>query len=234
MYTNKAGDKVSLKSAYMIVSFFDINNVFFTLWDYPMSYLEFFGTIANILTVWLTTRKSVWNWPMGIVATVLFSVLFYQIRLYSDLLEQVYYLATGFWGWWAWTRVTSRNDEKEKTGDIEVLSRSGWLWVLVSLGVGTVLLGWFMARIHLFFPGIFPDPASFPYLDAFTTVASFVAQVLLILKRLESWYLWIVVDVIGVWLYSVKDVKFVALLFALFLGLAIKGYLSWRREVRVL
>lgn len=214
----------------MFTNFFDINNVFFTLWDYPMSYLEFFGTILNIVTVWLCTKKNIWNWPIGIAATVLFAVLFYKIQLYSDFFEQIYFLITGVWGWWAWSTLRRRSVQKTEQS-VTALSKEGIVWTGVGLIVGTMILGWFMSRIHLFFPGAFPEAASFPYLDAFTTVASFAAQILLIFKKVENWYLWILVDVIGVWLYNEKEVRFVAILYFIFLILATKGYLSWKKEL---
>lgn len=214
----------------MIASFFDINNVFFTLWDYPMSYLEFFGTVLNIITVWLCARKSVWNWPIGIAAVVLFGVLFYQIQLYSDFLEQVYYFLTGFWGWWVWSRLGKGSKDE---GGAETISRNtlgeNAAWG-VALVIGTLVLGAFMARIDTIFPQWFPEAASFPYLDAFTTVASFIAQILLIRQRLENWYLWIAVDIIGVWLYYEKEVKFVSVLYFIFLIIATSGLIRWQRK----
>ncbi len=218
----------------MISTLFDINTVFFTLWDYPMSYLEFFGTILNIICVWLTTKKSIWNWPVGILAVILFGALFYQIRLYSDLMEQIYFLGTGIWGWFVWAKLG-----KEETKDADSMGgvhRSSPLEMActgLALVVGTVLLGYLMSRIHLFFPTWFPEPAAFPFLDAFTTVASFAAQILLVFKRVENWYLWIVIDIIGVWLYYEKEVKFVAILYFIFLVLATKGMLAWRKELLV-
>ena len=217
----------------MIYSLFDINTIFFTVWEYPMSYLEFFGTVLNIWCVWLTTRKSIWNWPVGIVAVVLFGVLFYQIRLYSDFLEQGYYLATGIWGWIAWSKLSSQVSGEDGNGSGVVRATRGELFlIVVSIALGTMVLGAFMARADVLIPSWFPEPASFPYLDAFTTVAAFAAQILLILRRVENWYLWILIDVIGVWLYSEKEVKFVALLYFIFLVLATKGLLLWKKELR--
>ncbi len=195
-----------------------------------MSYLEFCGTILNLITVWLCARKSIWNWPIGIGAVILFAVLFYQIRLYSDFLEQIYYFVTGFWGWWMWLRLKK---EQGKSPTQETISHNTkyenirWTFVLI---VGTIILGAFIARIHVLFPLWFPEAASFPYLDAFTTVASFIAQILLVRQRLENWYLWIVVDIIGVWLYYTKEVKFVSVLYAIFLLLALSGLYRWHAE----
>lgn len=77
-----------------LLYFLDINTTFFTVMGYPMSYIEFFGTIFNIICVYLVARNNIWNWPIGILGVILYIFLFYQIQLYSDLLEQVYFLIT--------------------------------------------------------------------------------------------------------------------------------------------
>ncbi len=85
------------------------------------------------------------------------------------------------------------------------------------------------SRPHVLLPALFPEPASYPYVDALTTVMSFTAMLLMARQRIESWGYWIVVDVIGIWLYYVKDVRFVALLYVVLLILATKGLVSWLR-----
>lgn len=52
---------------------------------------------------------------------------------------------------------------------------------------------------------------------------SLVAMWLIARKRVESWYYWIVVDIIGIALYFVKDVRPISLLYVVLLVLAIKG-----------
>mgnify|MGYP002640691776 CR=1 FL=1 len=212
-----------------ILNFFDINNTFFTLLDYPMSYLEFFGTIFNLICVWLVARNNIWNWPIGILGVVLFAVLFYQIQLYSDLIEQFYFLITGFYGWWAWWYY--KNKDKQKTEKKEFLITRNKLWqngLYAGITIiGTLLMGYIMGHIHLYFPNFFQVPASYPYLDAFTTVLSFVATILIIYKKIDCWPIWIVVDIIGVGLYFAKGVVFVSLLYFIFLILASKGLYNW-------
>ncbi|MFA5831812.1 MAG: nicotinamide riboside transporter PnuC [Candidatus Paceibacterota bacterium] len=210
-------------------AFFDINNIFFTVLGYPMSYVEFFGTALNILSVWLVARNKILNWPVGIVGVVLFGALYWQIHLYSDFLEQIYYLFTGFWGWWAWSR--GKNNE-EKTSHVTSLQNSARLFWCGTIIIGTLALGYITAHLHLFAPGYFPVAASFPYLDAFTTVLSFVATIFLVRKQIESWLLWIAVDIIGIWLYWVKEVRLVALLYVLFLIMATQGLFIWFRLKR--
>jgi nicotinamide mononucleotide transporter len=93
----------------------------------------------------------------------------------------------------------------------------------------TVALGATMSRVHAWAPEAFPEAASYPYLDALTTVMSLVAMWLMARKHVESWIYWIVVDLIGVWLYFVKDVRLISLLYTVLLILAVRGLISWNR-----
>ncbi len=204
---------------------FDINNIFFTIINYPMSYIEFFGTIFNIASVWLIARNKIINWPIGIIGTILFGALYWQINLYSDFLEQIYFLVTGFWGWWLWTQ-GKRTDDKNVSG-ITTLTKSqkiNWFGITV---VGTFVLGYLTSNLFVYFPNVFPAPASYAYLDSFTTVMSFVATIFMIKRKIECWYIWIAVDIIGIWLYWAKDVKLVSLLYVLFLIMATQGLFIW-------
>jgi nicotinamide mononucleotide transporter len=207
----------------------DVNNVAFTLMGYPMSYVELFGTLFYLWSVWLMSRRRMLTWPVGIVSVLLYAALFYQIRLYSDALEQVYYLAASAYGWWHWAK-SRREGEKNLVG-VRYSSLRGIAWGLAVTLVLSLCLGVLMSRAHVLLPALFPEPASYPLLDALTTVMSFTAMWLLARRRIESWLYWIVVDVIGIWLYYFKEVKFVSLLYVILLGLAINGLISWRKAV---
>ena len=191
-----------------------------------MSYIEFFGTIFNIWSVWLVAKNKILNWPIGLIGTILFTALFWQIHLYSDFLEQIYYFITGIWGWWVWSQ--SNKKETNENG-ITVLKRNMQIIWLFIIALGTVVLGYVTSHLNIWLPTYFPTAASYVYLDAFTTVVSFVATILLIRKKIDAWYLWILIDIIGIWLYWVKGVHFVSLLYVVFLVLATKGLLNWLR-----
>lgn len=210
-------------------SLFDVNTIAFTVLGYPLSYLELVGTLLYLWSVWLIARQQILTWPVGIVSVLLFMLLFYQIRLYSDALEQIYYLVASVYGWWLWRR----RGRSEAQPFVPYLSapRSLGLVLLLTIGLG-LALGSIMGRIHELLPVLFPAPAAFPYLDALTTVMSFSAMWLLAQKRLESWAYWIVVDVIGIGLYAVQGVRFIALLYVVLLVLAISGLRNWLRAAR--
>ncbi len=106
--------------------------------------------------------------------------------------------------------------------------RHSLLTLSMTLGVG-LALGGMMGEIHIWLPQWFPEAAAFPFLDAMTTVMSFTAMALMTLKRIKSWFYWIVVDIIAIGLYYVKDVWFLSLLYILLLGIALHGLRAWHR-----
>ncbi|WP_260446834.1 nicotinamide riboside transporter PnuC [Nostoc sp. 2RC] len=210
--------------------FWSVNNIAFKVLGYPMSYVEFLGTIFSLWSVWLISERKILTWPVGIVSVLLYMVLFYQIGLYSDTIEQVYYLGTSIYGWWRWSTPESANG---KIANVRYSSRHTIFLTALGTIVISLATGIFMSQIHLILPTIFLEKASFPYLDALTTIMSFTAMWLMTQKRIESWYYWIVVDIIGIWLYYVKQVKFVALLYVILLFMAINGSRSWLKTVKL-
>jgi nicotinamide mononucleotide transporter len=201
----------------------------FVILGYPMSCIEFAGTALYLCSVWLISRRSVLTWPVGMIAVALFMALFYQIRLYSDTLEQVYYLGASVYGWWYWSRSEPGTRTIAEVDFSGARSAAAWLIATLMLSAG---LGVVMSRVHEWAPWLFPEAASYPYLDALTTVMSLVAMWLMARKHIESWIYWIVVDAVGIWLYFVKDVKFVSLLYVILLVLAIGGLADWMRARR--
>ena len=156
-----------------IQTIFSVNTIFFEILDYPMSYLEFFGTILYLLSVLLIAQKNMLTWPIGLISVVLFGVLFYQIQLYSDTIEQIYYFGACIYGWIYWNQ---KKTEPNDSTDFRYSSLKHLLtWGLITT-ILSILLTIFMKDIHILLPKIFPAPASFPFLDALTTMMSFVAM----------------------------------------------------------
>lgn len=216
-----------------ILAFFDVNNIAFTLLGYPISWLELVGTIFNLACVILVARRNILTWPVGIIAVVLFGILFYQINLYADVIEQVYYLITGVVGWYLWASV-KRNERDKKDKKVLITTNSLFeniTWI-AAIAATSAVAAWALTNVHIWLPAFFPEPASLPAIDATTTIMSFVAQFLMMRRRLENWYLWIIVDVVAIWLYWYKGVPFVALLYLAFLVNAFYGLASWKRAMR--
>lgn len=211
----------------ILLTFFDVNTTFFTLLGYPISYLEFTGTIFNLASVWLVAKRNIWTWPVAMIGVILFGIMFYQIQLYADFFEQIYYFITGLWGWYLW----QTGKEKEANGKVVITrnTRSVNVYWIAGIALTSIVATFLLTNLNTWLPDLFPEPASLPALDATTTVMSFAATILMIKRKVESWVLWVLVDIVAVGLYYYKEVPFVALLYLIFLGIATTGLVNWYR-----
>ncbi len=213
-----------------MLEFFSVKKIIFTIFSYPMSYIELVGTLLYLWSVWLISQRNMLTWPVGIISVLLYMMLFYQIQLYSDALEQIYYLGTSLYGWWYWGSTRKHPEE------ITLVNYSSPKWMFGWIGLTSIIsiaLGLLMSKIDVICPSIFPRKASFPFLDALTTIMSFTAMWLMVRRRIESWIYWIIVDIIGIGLYYAKEIKFISLLYVILLGLAIKGFISWHKSTKL-
>jgi nicotinamide mononucleotide transporter len=141
------------------------------------------------------------------------------------MLEQVYYFVISTIGWITWQK------KKEKQADKKIRtswsSKKGILIGIFVTGIATGILSICTLNFHKWLPNIFTEAASFPILDAWTTIMSFVAMYLTTIRRNEGWLYWIIVDIIAIWLYWIKDVRFVALQYIILLIMAVYGFINW-------
>lgn len=79
-----------------IPAFLDVNSVFFSVLDYPVSYVEFMGAATGLVSVALAAKSNIWTWASGLVNVTCFFLIFYQVQLYSGMFLQVYFLRRAF------------------------------------------------------------------------------------------------------------------------------------------
>lgn len=181
--------------------------------------LEWAGALTGLVCVWLTVRAHVACWPVGIVSSAAYAWFFYaQLKLYSDALLQLFFVGTSLLGWRHWRGGGHARPELPITW----LDARGRVAALVSTAVTSGAVGWTFAR--------FTD-ASLPWLDAATSGMSVTAQLLLVRKKVDAWVLWILVDALSVSMYLAKQARLTALLYGVFLVLATRGLLSWKRSL---
>jgi nicotinamide mononucleotide transporter len=168
--------------------------------------------------VWLTVRQNVWCWPAGLVNVSLFAVVFLHARLYGATSLQVVYVALCLYGWYEWLHGGTGHGRL-------VVSRTPALWV-AGLGLGGVA---FAVAFGLFLK--LRTDEVLPFWDSATTAFSLVAQWMTTRKWIENWVVWIAVDVVYVGMYVSQRLYLTALLYAVFLVLAVAGLLEWRRSM---
>src|SRR3954454_19971303 len=173
-----------------------LNTVLFHLANDAVTWVELLGFITGGACVWLTVRRHVLNFPVGIANSALFLVLFTSARLWADAALQIMFIALGVTGWWQWLR--SRSPQQavrvRRAGSAEL---AGCVAFVV---VATAVLTYVLRAAD--------DTA--PFWDALTTALSIAAQWLLNTRRLETWWFWIAADCIYVPLYIVKRLDLTA------------------------
>lgn len=181
--------------------------------------LEWIATAAGILCVVLVVRRSLWNYPFAILSVALFAVVFRDAKLYSDALLQLFFIAINLYGWWNWSRSQSM------AGEVAVERLSMVEQVAALSGMIGLSLAWGAAMAA-------HTDAAFPYVDGAVAMLSVGAQILQALRRLESWFVWIVVDLIAIPLFATKGLYPTAGLYVVYLGLSVWGLRDWQRALR--
>lgn len=180
-----------------------------------MTWIEAVATFFGILCVWLTIRQNVLCWPAGLVQVFLYIFVFYDAKLYADMVLHIIYVVLSIYGWLHWSA------KKDSMLPITQVGRMA-VWILTLL-TGTFVWGYSLAT--------FTD-ASVPYPDSFIVVASLIAQWMMARKKLESWYFWIIADFVAIIVYGYKALYLTAGLYFIFLLMAIAGYRAWQRDLQ--
>lgn len=209
-----------------IMRFFDITNIMVSLWSYPLSYIEFLGTVFGLLAVWLATRQKLVSWPLGLVNVSCFFVLFYQVQLYSGMLLQAFYFVTNIYGWVIWKRQMN-NDEAPI-----MLTLKTRLIIIMLVAVFTLIMGWMVVHLPESYPQLFHNPASQPYYDAFLAVFSIAGQIMLTRRIVDNWYVWIIVNALSVFVFYRQGLYLLSIEYFVFLLLAVKGVYDWQKTIK--
>jgi nicotinamide mononucleotide transporter len=190
--------------------------------------LEFLATLLYAASVILfgfnpvTTHPAVFQtaWTLSCAACPLYVAYFYLKRLYSDMLEMGLYIPLNVIGLLG-ILFYSADFVPPETSFSSTLTIA-----LIITAVGTVVLRYAEKLINLKFPKIFPEPAT-PWLDSGTTTASLVATILLILWSPATWILWVVIDILAVYVYYKNKSYIVMISYIIYSLNAIRGLINW-------
>ncbi|MGL5964838.1 MAG: nicotinamide riboside transporter PnuC, partial [Fusobacteriaceae bacterium] len=177
-----------------------------------MEYAEHLITIVLAACVFCAALGKKWNWPIGLVGVVMYGThAWFVWGLYADALLQIFYFGTGVLGWYWWYRGGTGKTEAKVT-DLSTAQKAG---VFALITAGTALLGILLTK---------NTDSVVPYMDAFTTVTCLIAQILLMLRNRFTWVLWIIADIVYVYMFYVKGLNLLAVEYFLFTFNAMFGY----------
>lgn len=185
-----------------------------------MSLVEILASLLIVVNVVLVARRSVWNYAFAIAGVAIYAWIFFDAKLYSDMLLQGFFLIVNLYGLRHWLQGIAEAGEV-RVGRLTMAARIGWV---AAIFVAIVMWGGLMHR--------FTD-ASYPFVDASVAMTSVAAQILLSRQKLENWILWIAVDAVAVGLYAAKDLWPTAILYTLLLAISVWGLIDWRKSERL-
>ena len=182
-----------------------------------MNVLELLAVAVGIVSVYFNTKQNVLGWPTSIINVTLYTVIFYRGHLYALAALQVFYFVISIYGWYEWVR-GGKGDTP-----LKVTKTPAWLGLLL---IGVAIAG--TAVLTLVLKRYTTDPI--PLRDALLSVVSLVAQWMMARKYLETWPIWIGVNLISVPTFLTQGNYLTAFLYTVFLGLAVSGHLQWRKS----
>ncbi|RMG69256.1 MAG: nicotinamide riboside transporter PnuC [Bacteroidetes bacterium] len=183
-------------------------------------WLEALAVLFGLASVWYAKREHIWVYPTGLISTGIYVYICLMAGLYGDMGINGYYFAMSIYGWYRWTR-------PGEGAPILPITRLRGREAMLSLGLLLAFFGvlaWVLTSY---------TDSTVPLIDAFTTSIFFVGMLEMARKKLEHWIYWIIGDIISVPLYFYKGLTLTSFQYLVFLGIAIAGYISWRKSLSV-
>lgn len=197
-----------------------MNEILRNIWSALISAapLDQLNLVLNVVGVGLMIKRTLWAFPVGLVAVTVQGVLFYRTHFPADATLQVFFFVALAWGWWHWVHDRGAAPELPVT----VLT---WRGRGATIGLAlAATAGWALTVGRW-------TGAIMPWRDAFIAAFSVAAQVLQARKNLENWPLWVVVNLVAIASYWSAELAYTAFLYAIYLVLAFAGWREWRRAM---
>jgi nicotinamide mononucleotide transporter len=190
---------------------------FVTLFGYNLSYFELFGSIFNLVSIFQSTKAKWISWINSIIGQIFFFFLFWNTHLFANAILQIYYTYVCVVGMIYWKKTDKENDKGLKW----LTNTNRFIWSIVII-ISIFLTDFIIRQI------IPSDKLSANLLlDITVTVLSVIGVYLLSMKYIDSWFIWMITDVICVFLFGFTGIYLVMLEYIVIAGLAVYGLINW-------
>lgn len=183
-----------------------------------MTWLEAVAVLFGLLSVWYAKKENILVFPTGIVSVLIYVNICFEAKLYADMGINAYYFVMSVFGWYKW----GHKDTNQVQLPVSSNNSNENLISLAILVVSYIVLNFILVEY---------TDSDVPRWDAITTAFAFTAMWLMAKKKIENWLAWIITDLISIPLYFYKGYILTSFQFLVFLGLAIAGYISWRKTL---
>lgn len=179
------------------------------------SWAELIGAALGLAMVLCNLRVNPAGWPLAILSSAMYLLVFWDAKLYGDAALQILFIAIAAWGWWQWLR--GRGDDGSPLR-VRALATPGRLQGVVAIAVLWLAIGMLLKHA---------TDTDVPWWDAFPTAASIVGSVLLARKFVDNWAVWLVVNGVAVALFAFKGLWLTVGLYAVFAAMSVVGWRAW-------
>lgn len=183
----------------------------------PDSVLGMIAGISGILCVVFVGKGKISNYLFGLIFAYSYFYVSLDNKFYGEMTTTLYvYIPAQFIGYFLW-KANMQNRDKTEIVSAKNLTPKGWITLLAAVGVGSLL---FISILKT------TDGNSIG-LDGVTTVLVIAAQLLMILRYSEQWILWILINILSIWLWAETPAMY--MMFGAYLLNSVYGYYNWRK-----
>ena len=178
--------------------------------------LEWTAVLLNVgFTLCIAWEKRI-GWVLGLAAGCIGVGLYALANTWAMSVLNGYYVLMAVYGWWSWGKGGGQQRIRVQRWSFHVLALPAGL--LLSYAVSVLLLSYLNG--------------SFPRLDAFVTVFSFIATWMMARKYIANWLYFIVADSVAIYLNWRIGYEGYALLNGLYLVLSVVGFSRWNAQLQ--
>ncbi|MEO6884055.1 MAG: nicotinamide riboside transporter PnuC [Bacteroidia bacterium] len=182
--------------------------------------MEISATLITIIGIWLAAKANSWNWLFSIVASAVYTYIFFHSQLYGDATLNFIFIILSFYGWYEWVFSGIKNNSLKISS---VKKNKKIIFTLcLSFIVGAIFTIWLLKKTN----------TNVPYLDGITTVLSLIATWMSAKKIIENWIIWIFTNTIYIGIYYYKHLYPTAVLYFILALLAIYGMYEWKKIMK--
>ncbi|MFM2450719.1 MAG: hypothetical protein RIS44_3169 [Pseudomonadota bacterium] len=181
------------------------------------SRMELLGFLLALVMVVCNIRVNPWAWPLAIVSSLVYALVFWQSKLYGEASLQLFFVAMALWGWWQWLLGRQMPGQALVVRPLKI---EAWAWLLPAFGLLWLALAQLLDH---------KTDTDVPWWDAAATAGSIVGTWLLGRKHVENWPVWVAVNAVSIGLFIYKGLWLTCGLYAVLLALALVGWRAWHR-----
>ncbi len=188
-----------------------------------MNYAEIFGALSGFLYVILEIKQNKYMWIVGGVSALVYTAIFLNSALFASMGLQAWYVGASFYGWYIWKKQSDKNGSEEPL--VMKLNRTKVIWSTIIALIGFLILWFILSKYST-------DPM--PGIDAFIAAISMLATYWVANRYIQHWMLWIVADMLAVYMYLSQGLYATVLLYFVYTFAAIAGLYHWHKFRKVL